>query len=522
MSTLPIGSFIDELAELQARERRQVKKPGVPESWPPRQPLPSPLAVPSLPPELLPELLRDWLLDVATRMCIPLEFVAVPALVVAGSLVGRSVGIRPEGISDPWTVVPNLWGGIVAPPGMLKTPAIREASAPLRPLESAAREAYDRDRAKAEVDKAALNAELAQLKRAKGIIDRQAIGQVTRRLQECEATEKRYSTQDATPEKLGELLASNPRGILLLRDEIAGWLETFERPGREGERAFYLEAWAGTGSFTCDRIGRGTVYVPALCVSVLGSIQTGKLQPYIAEALGGSGGADGLLQRFQLLVWPDALPPWRRQDHEPNPAARERAFAAVRALDELDPVRLGATLPGVGGVPYLAFDREAQALFDVWRDELEVRLRSEELQRTPAFCAHLAKYRSLMPQLALLTHLLEGATGPVPLPAARCAAAWCEYLETHARKLYRRELAAGVECARLLAERIEAGDVHGGEAVRDLYRRGWRGLKTPDAMWEAVTTLERLGWVRVTEGVKATGRPAYIVHLHQDFAGDDG
>lgn len=80
-----------------------------------------------------------------------------------------------------------------------------------------------------------------------------------------------------------------------------------ERPGREGDREFYLEAWNGTGSYTFDRIGRGTIHVPALAVSVIGGIQPGKLQRYIAEALSDGGGADGLLQRLQLLVWPDGL-----------------------------------------------------------------------------------------------------------------------------------------------------------------------------------------------------------------------
>jgi hypothetical protein len=85
------------------------------------------------------------------------------------------------------------------------------------------------------------------------------------------------------------------------------------------------------------------------------------------------------------------------------------------------------------------------------------------LQRTPAFCSHLAKYRSLMPALALLFHLVGLVDGPsdrsvggVGLESARLAVAWCDYLEAHACKLYRRELAAGTEGARLLAGNIEA------------------------------------------------------------------
>ena len=337
--------------------------------------------------------------------------------------------------------------------------------------------------------------------------------------------EKRYATSDATPEKLGEILASNPRGILLQRDEIAGWLATFERAGRENERSFYLESWEGLNTYDVDRIGRGTIHIQALCVSVLGGIQPGELSIYVAEALAGGGGADGLLQRFQLVVWPDRLPPYRRTEREPDRAARDRAFRVYRALDRLDATGMGAALHGDGGVPCLAFDPEAQALFDAWRDELEARVRGDELQRTPAFCSHLAKYRSLMPSLALLFYLIETAGGPavsgvsgISLHAARCSAAWCEYLEAHARKVYRRELAADTEAARALAAKIEAGEVAEGEKIRDLHRRQWSGLRTPEAVWQALTTLERLGWVRVVDR-SIPGSPSYAVNLHPELRG---
>jgi putative DNA primase/helicase len=496
-------------------------EPAAVDGWPARQPLPAPEAVPALPAELVPAPLRLWLVDAAERACLPLELVAVPALVVAGSLVGRACGIRPEGAGDPWTVVPNLWGAIVAPPGMLKSFAIGEAAAPLRPLEAEARAEHVKARDGAEAEKAALAAELARLKgRKRGDVDRDGIAAVMRRQRECEVTERRLVTSDATPEKLGEILAGNPRGVLMLRDEIAGWLATFDRPGREGERAFYLEAWEGLSPFTVDRIGRGSLHIPALCVSVLGGIQPGKLSSYVAEALAGGSGADGLLQRLQLLVWPDGLPPYRRTERGTDRAARERAFAVYRGLSAAG---AGATLPGTGGVPCLAFDAEAQVIFRAWRDELEARVRGEELQRTPAFCSHVAKYRSLMPALALLFHVLDtvaGGTGggEVPATAARYAAAWCEYLEAHARKLYRRELSGDAEAARSLAGKLEAGEVAEGSAVRELYRRGWSGLATPEAVWQALTTLERLGWLRVAEQ-PTPGRPSYVVTLHPDLKG---
>jgi hypothetical protein len=51
----------------------------------------------------------------------------------------------------------------------------------------------------------------------------------------------RYKTNDSTVEKLQALLAENPHGLPLYRDELAGFLYALEKAGREGDREFYLE-----------------------------------------------------------------------------------------------------------------------------------------------------------------------------------------------------------------------------------------------------------------------------------------
>src|SRR5208337_1285906 len=99
--------------------------------------------VPVLPPELLPEPFRHWLADVAARAQVPLEYPAVAALVAAGILIGGKLGIKPKRHDHGWLVVPNLWGAIVGPPGVLKSPMLSEGLAPLRILESEAQDAHE-------------------------------------------------------------------------------------------------------------------------------------------------------------------------------------------------------------------------------------------------------------------------------------------------------------------------------------------------------------------------------------------
>lgn len=86
---------------------------------------------------------------------------------------------------------------------------------------------------------------------------------------------------------MGELLNRNPRGLLLFRDELVGWLRTLDKEGHESDRAFYLEAWNGQGSFTYDRIGRGTLHIENVTLSVLGGIQPGPLSIYLRATLSG-------------------------------------------------------------------------------------------------------------------------------------------------------------------------------------------------------------------------------------------
>jgi putative DNA primase/helicase len=109
--------------------------------WPSPRPLPTLLPVPAFVPELLPTGLRDWTLDVAERVGCPVEYTAAAALVAAGAVIGRARGIRPKYYDD-WTVIPNLWGALVGSPGEKKSPALKEALAPLRELEHAARDGY--------------------------------------------------------------------------------------------------------------------------------------------------------------------------------------------------------------------------------------------------------------------------------------------------------------------------------------------------------------------------------------------
>ena len=199
----------------------------------------------------------------------------------------------------------------------------------------------------------------------------------------------------------------------MLRDELVGLIATWEREGREGERAFFLEGWNGNQSFDTDRIGRGHIAIPNLCVSIFGGIQPDKLTVYLEQAAHALAN-DGMLQRFQVLVYPDPRR-WEWRDRAPDKAARDAAFAVFEALADFDPVAWGAApADDFAKFPYFCFDDEAQAVFIEWSEDLHrARMPNED---EPIIRQHLAKFDKLFPALALIFHLVDCAADGIARP----------------------------------------------------------------------------------------------------------
>jgi hypothetical protein len=472
--------------------------------------------------------LRPWLLDVAERMQCPLDFPVVGALVSFASLTGRRVGIRPKK-QDDWLVVPNLWGAIIGRPGIMKTPALAEAMRPLLRLAIEAQKQHEEAlkefpaaKMMADARRDVLNKEIKDsLKNntsGQGILERVKV-----QLAECEQAARlplqaRYIVNDPTVEKLGELLNENPNGLLLFRDELPGWLRTLDREGHENDRAFYNEAWNGTQSYTYDRIGRGTLHIKAACVSLLGGIQPGPLSAYLRGAVQGGLGDDGLIQRLQLLVYPDDSSEWRNVDRWPNTAAKNKAYEIFQNLASLDPLTIKAKIADGEEVPFLRFSPQAQEWFNQWRVDLEQKLRTKN--EHPALESHLSKYRSLMPSLALLFHLIAVLDGDsetiVSFPDAERAAAWCDYLESHARRIYQSVTQSAIFSARKLAERIRAQALPSPFPLGAVLRKNWAGLATLEEVKEAVFLLEELHWIHAekTQSGDQGGRPRFHYHVN--------
>ncbi len=231
-------------------------------------------------------------------------------------------------------------------------------------------------------------------------------------------------------------------------------------------------------------------------MSLFGGIQPAKLTTYLHAAMRGLNN-DGLVQRLQVLVYPDDPPTWTLIDRPIDAEARRAAFQAVDRLTTMDFRQYGAFSEEGQLTPYFRFTDDAQCVFNDWLTELEGKLRTSE---EPVVQEHLGKYRSLMPSLALQFHVLNLAHTPTPSQVTRdCAeqaAAWCDYLETHARRVYGLVTNITAEAAARLAAKLQQGELPSPFTVRDIYRKEWRLLGDEEAARGACEELVSLGWLR--------------------------
>jgi hypothetical protein len=465
---------------------------------------------------MLPLDLRDWVIDIAERMNVPLDFVGITAMVALGSVIGRRVGIKPQANTD-WFETANLWGCVVARPGAIKSPAVAQILAPLHRLEAAAGKEYAEavklhkaNEAVLKIDRAVTEAaiKVAVSKETSADYRQQAAHKLMMLDAPDHPLEKRFITSDCTAEKLGEICTANPDGILIHRDELITMFADLDREEKASARGFYLSGWGGNQSYTFDRIGRGTIKVAAVNISVIGTTQPNRLASYIFKSLRSHD--DGMVQRLQLICMPDLDGAFVEVDRHPNESAKRRAFECFEGLACRRFVEIGAEVDPAGGqdvVPFFRFSEAARQAFASWRAKLEIVVRDPEM--TPVLVAHLSKFRGLIPRLALILHLASGTTGPVSLEAVEQALVWADYLEAHARRIYAMAATGvGSTAAGAILRRIQKGQIVDGFTARDIKQKGWANL-SGEEVEAGLELLIELGWLRKID-VLGNCRPKVI------------
>jgi hypothetical protein len=253
--------------------------------------------LPEFPADVFPPRLSGWL-DRASRGAGTLvDHIAVPMLGVTSSLIGKARRIR---ASSSWIEPATLWASIIGESGSRKTPGSRAITRTLDQIEAdnqpQHREAHAAHEARIEKAKAERNHWRKQCEEALNKTPPQEPPPMP-----IEAVDPgdfiwpSIYVSDSTIQRLARLCIIRPRGMLQVRDELAGLMASIKQ--QTGGRAFYLEAWDG-GKFVVERVDdKRTLVVPNLLVGVVGGFQPDKLSSAFR------GDQDGLYARF-LYGWP--------------------------------------------------------------------------------------------------------------------------------------------------------------------------------------------------------------------------
>lgn len=446
----------------------------------------------------LPSSIKDGVVDIAERLSCPLDYVAISVIVGAGTVLGNTVGILPKEFDSTWVVHPGFWGGIVGLPGSMKTPSLIASLKPVYYLEEQAANQFAQDLIQYKKDKTRFDTELSKFKSGKTTLFP---------TEPIEPNKKRYIVNDTTYQALGEIISKNPEGVLALSDELSGLLQSLDTAGQEAARGFYLSGWGGSSNYTFDRVSRGSITLTRYLLSVFGGFQPDRIKAYVRFAQSGNSKNDGLLQRFQLLVWPDLDEEFKLVDRVENKNALQKMHQAITSLRFTNKEK----------TPHLLhFDKDAQQLFNQWYVQNEKLLRNEKL--TSSEHSHFSKYRSLVPGLALLFHRLDSHDGNVCLSCLTSALNFAIYLKSHATRIYASVYGHDFAPARALARKLVDKSIEDGFTARSVYLKGWSNL-SKDETFSAIEVLLEHGWLR--ELVSDTiGRKTSKYFIHPDIGSD--
>jgi hypothetical protein len=358
-------------------------------------------AVPTTPPierfrpfpiEALPDPVREYLASSAESINLHTASIALPLLAALASAVGNSRTVR---IKSDWVEPCVLWSMIIARSGDAKSPGIDAAVDFLRNRDQHAIATWRRETREHEKQKKA-----AKAAKKKDNAD-----------EEPPPAPKRCTLQDTTIEAAAAALEANPRGLLLERDELAGFFASFDayRKGGAGkDRPFWLAAH-GARPYVKDRSTQPLIAVERAAVSITGAIQPGVLRSATSQ----TDRKAGLLARFLIAAPPSRLRPF--SDKETDPAliaSMDRLFDRLLSLSMAPDNDLWRPIEVI-------MTPDARAAFIDWQNQNDAECFDE---RDDDIRAALGKAAGSVARLALVMEVIKWA-GSEPSTTSDFAAA---------------------------------------------------------------------------------------------------
>ena len=415
------------------------------------------------------------------------DYAAIALLTVCAGLVGGKRLASPYGSS--WKVPAILWASALGDPSSRKSAPLNAIAKPLWQLQESAnanhaerKRDWEADIERAKAEKAAWKDEVKNQAGTEAV----TVKIPANAIEPEEPAHRRFVIKDCTPEAAAFVLKDNPQGVLAHNDELAGWLQSFDRYN-SGGRPFWLEAFEGQ-PFSVSRKGEGSFDLPFLGISVLGSIQPDKLTELL------EGANDGLVPRI-IWAWPEKRTPRR-------PRTEIDTDALVRAYERLELLPWGKDQFGADCGKVLKFSDIAADVFEDWdADNSAGEKDSGSLYES--FCG---KMSGAVVRLALVSELMAWAFGDGPEPeeiseqAVLAAILWVEdYAKPMAERVFgdasvsKADRNASLLARYILKQRFEKLNVR--ELRRSPHKSALKPLQVKGALDDAIEALELAGWL---------------------------
>jgi hypothetical protein len=437
--------------------------------------------------------------------------VAPTLLSAVGAASGTSRRLRIKDGRPGWTEYPILWTGLVAESGSGKTPAQRECLDIIDDAERIAAREYATALEDHQKAKLLYDVELIAWKRSKD----ESRGEPPEEPKPpiC----RRHIISDITIEGVAQILSENPRGVLLYRDEMAGWFGDLTRyhGGQGSDLPHWLPMHSG-GAVRVDRRTKPPIYVPCGFVAI-----TGGIQPKIARQIfTPEYFASGLAARM-LLVMPPRQPRRWREDVVPDHirAAMADVFTNLWSLEPTVDAN-GNTVP-----VDVCLSPEAKQRFVGFVNEHG----QEQYDTTSGDLAAVwSKLEAVAARLALIFHMAHWAAGEdvdvgvVDEVDVHNAVKLVRWFGNEARRVY--AILAESEDEEARRELVELIVRMGGEVTaRDLQRAKRAKYATAEDAESALNELAEhdLGLWFVDEHDGNRGRPAAVFRIHAASSAED-
>jgi hypothetical protein len=344
----------------------------------------------------------------------PPDFFGLPVLAMAGGVIGRSVHLR---MKQGYFVSSTTYAISIGPPSDGKTPGLKAVAAAVRDID-------DKLAAK---HKAAL--ELWKQETA-------ALPKGTK--PDPAPKPRRIDIDDATMEVLPLILEDNPRGLIMIRDELTAFVQGMNqfKGGKGSDRANAIKIWSGD-KIVKDRVNHEN-NTPIRCPHPALTVDGGLTPDMLGEMADPKGRADGFIDRW-LVVYPNPLPvsDWSNQG-VPEDVAKEWAALITRLWERPLDVVGGKEVPHV-----MFFTHEALARWEEQYNAHAAEMNAEDFD--PSLRGPWGKFREEAGRLTLILTLMHHAADPaldpkaVPQVAeARVEEAWrlIDYFKSHARRVH--------------------------------------------------------------------------------------